>query len=117
MSTAKGKAAGVVEAGATVLSNPVVWYVLIGIGAVIVADTLLPDIFKKAKAGIGGAFDDITSGLGQIVGHNPDQNPDNRTREDQLRGLLSAQDQDRALSDLVDDPWQYIKGLVVGTQK
>lgn len=104
------------EAGAGWLANPVViWGVaILGIG--LAASFVLPYLFDKFKNGFNAGVDAFLADLSSIVGHNPDQIPADRSRTDQVTGLLAANQQDRALSDLVDDPLGYLGGLVTGTK-
>lgn len=120
MKTAKSDVLGGLASAA---SSPVFWWAVVGIGAIVAVRYILPGAVKSAEGAIVGVGEDIVSGVGKIytatgdiVGHNSNQNPTQRTRADQVKGLLSADKGDRALSDLVDDPWQYVKGLVVGTK-
>ncbi len=73
--------------------------------------------FSDLSTGLGGAVDSTLKNISSIAGFNPDQNPADRTRTDEVKGLVAANQGDRALSDLVDSPWQYLKNLVTGTAK
>jgi hypothetical protein len=99
------------EAGAEALANPVaIWGVAI-LGVGLAASFVLPYLFSKFQLGFNAGIDSLFADLSSIVGHNPDQNPNDRSATDEVTGLLAANQGDRALSDLVDSPVAYVEGL------
>lgn len=108
------------------LANPAVAYGL-GALAIIIALWLLvkmlPGLFGGLEKGGKAAFDTVErtfnatvdrmqTAYSDIVVRPSSQNLDQRTRTDQVKGV--GVDGDRALSDLVDSPYEYFKGLIMG---
>jgi hypothetical protein len=110
---------------AAFLANPLVGYalgglvILLGVWWLVKA---LPQLFsnleKGGKAGFdlvdrtfSGAVDRVGAAIGSIIGPGS-QVQTERDRIDQVQGLVTPGD--RALSDLVDSPYEYFRGLIVG---
>jgi len=111
---------------ASFLANPLVAYgiggllLLLAVWAIIKA---LPSLFggleKGGKAGFdmvdrafSGYVDRMTTAYADIVKRPESQVSDQRTRTDQVKGVLVQGD--RALSDAVDSPYEYFRGLIMG---
>lgn len=106
MATGKGKIA------AAWLTNPVVIYGAGGLVVLLAAYFILPKLFGGFKVGFGKAWDGFFNALATLFPGNADQKLADRTRADEVAGLVSQGD--RSLSDLWDSPLSFAKKLILG---
>ena len=104
----------VTKTAVSILANPAVQW---GVGLLVLyllVKFAVPDLFKQFKDGFSNWVDTVLGGLADIFGRPKSQELAKRSATDELKGLLVAQEGDRSLSDLVDEPTTFLKKVFTG---